>query len=64
MNANLNGDTLGAIIFALAAGLFVWRFLSADLQRSGIRPVWRHLLIGGGLAAIAASLLHYLGVLV
>ncbi|MBH5329748.1 hypothetical protein H9Q10_08715 [Eikenella sp. S3360] len=60
---NANGDTVGAIAFALAAGLFVWRHLAADLRHSEIRPFWRHLIIGGGLAAIAASLLYYLGLI-
>lgn len=59
----MNGDSIGAIVFAAAAGLLVWRYLNADLQRLGIRPLWRHLLIGGGLAAIAVSLLHYLGII-
>lgn len=59
----MNGDSIGAIVFAAAAGLFVWRYPNADLQRLGIRPLWRHLLIGGGLAVITACLLFYLGII-
>ena len=62
MKPNMDGDTIGAIAFALAALLFVWRYLAADLQHSEIRPIWRRLIIGGGIAAIIASLLYYLGI--
>lgn len=60
MKPNMDGDTIGAIAFA--ALLFVWRYLAADLQHSEIRPIWRRLIIGGGIAAIIASLLYYLGI--
>ena len=63
MKPKMDGDTIGAIVFALAALLFVWRYLAADLRHSAIRPVWRQLIIGGGIAAIVASLLYYLGIL-
>ena len=43
MKPNMDGDTIGAIVFALAALFFVWRYLAADLQHSEIRPVWRRL---------------------
>ena len=63
MKPNMDGDTIGAIAFALAALFFVWRYLAADLQHSEIRPIWRQLIIGSGIAAIVASLLYYLGIL-
>lgn len=63
MKPKMDGDTIGAIAFALAALLFVWRYLAADLRHSEIRPIWRRLIIGGGIAAIVASLLYYLGIL-
>lgn len=63
MKPNMDGDTIGAIVFALAALLFVWRYLAADLRHSAIRPVWRQILIGSGIAVIIASLLYYLGIL-
>ena len=63
MKPNMDGDTIGAIVFALAALFFVWRYLAADLQHSAIRPIWRRLIIGSGIAAIIASLLYYLGIL-
>lgn len=63
MKPNMDGDTIGAIAFALAALLFVWRYLTADLQHSEIRPIWRQLIIGSGIAVIIASLLYYLGIL-
>ena len=63
MKPNMDGDTIGAIVFALAALFFVWRYLAADLRYSEIRPIWRQLLIGGGIAVIIASLLYYLGIL-
>ena len=50
------------IAFALAALLFVWRYLAADLRHSEIRPIWRQILIGSGIAIIVASLLYYLGI--
>ena len=62
MKPKMDGDTIGAIAFALASLLFVWRYLAADLRHSEIRPIWRRLLIGGGIAAIIASLLYYLGI--
>ena len=62
MKPNMDGDTIGAIVFALAALFFVWRYLAADLQHSAIRPIWRRLIIGSGIAAIVASLLYYLGI--
>ena len=62
MKLKMDGDTVGAIVFALAALLFVWRYLAADLRHSEIRPIWRQLLIGGGIAVIIASLLYYLGI--
>lgn len=63
MKPKMDGDTIGAIAFALAALLFVWRYLAADLRHSEIRPIWRRLIIGSGIAAIVASLLYYLGIL-
>ena len=63
MKPNMDSDTIGAIAFALAALFFVWRYLAADLQHSAIRPIWRRLIIGSGIAAIVASLLYYLGIL-
>ena len=63
MKPKMDGDTIGAIVFALAALLFVWRYLAADLRHSEIRPIGRRLIIGGGIAAIVASLLYYLGIL-
>ena len=62
MKLKMDGDTVGAIVFALASLLFVWRYLAADLRHSEIRPVWRQLIIGGGIAVIIASLLYYLGI--
>ena len=62
MKPNMDGDTIGAIVFALAALFFVWRYLAADLQHSAIRPIWRRLIIGGGITVIVASLLYYLGI--
>ena len=62
MKPNMDGDTIGAIVFALASLLFVWRYLAADLRHSEIRPIWRQILIGSGIAAIVASLLYYLGI--
>lgn len=62
MKPNMDGDTIGAIVFALASLLFVWRYLAADLRHSEIRPIWRQILIGGGIAVIIASLLYYLGI--
>ena len=62
MKPNMDGDTIGAIVFALASLLFVWRYLAADLRHSEIRPIWRHILIGSGIAVIIASLLYYLGI--
>ena len=62
MKLKMDGDTVGAIVFALASLLFVWRYLAADLRHSEIRPIWRQLLIGGGIATIVASLLYYLGI--
>ena len=58
MKPKMDGDTIGAIVFALASLLFVWRYLAADLRHSEIRPIWRQLIIGG----IIASLLYYLGI--
>lgn len=63
MKPNMDGDTIGAIVFALAALFFVWRYLAADLQHSAIRPIWRRLIIGSGITVIVASLLYYLGIL-
>ena len=63
MKPKMDGDTIGAIVFALAALLFVWRYLATDLRQSEIRPIWRRLIIGSGIAAIVASLLYYLGIL-
>ena len=57
MKPNMDGDTIGAIVFALASLLFVWRYLAADLRHSEIRPIWRQILIGSGIAVIIASLL-------
>ena len=62
MKPNMDGDSIGAIAFALAALLFVWRYLATDLRYSEIRPIWRQILIGSGIAAIVASLLYYLGI--
>ena len=62
MKPNIDGDTIGAIAFALAALFFVWRYLATDLQHSEIRPIWRQILIGSGIAVIIASLLYYLGI--
>ena len=62
MKPKMDGDTIGAIVFALASLLFVWRYLAADLRHSEIRPIWRQLLIGSGIAVIIASLLYYLGI--
>ena len=62
MKPNMDGDTISAIAFALAALLFVWRYLAADLRHSEIRPIWRQILIGSGIAVIIASLLYYLGI--
>ena len=63
MKPKMDGDTIGAIVFALASLLFVWRYLAADLRYSEIRPSGRQLLIGGGIAVIIASLLYYVGIL-
>ena len=62
MKPKMDGDTIGAIAFALASLLFVWRYLAADLRHSEIHPVWRQLIIGSGIAVIIASLLYYLGI--
>lgn len=62
MKPKMDGDTIGAIVFALASLLFVWRYLAADLRHSEIRPIWRQLIIGSGIAIIVASLLYYLGI--
>ena len=62
MKLKMDGDTVGAIVFALASLLFVWRYLAADLRHSEIRPIWRQILIGSGIAVIVASLLYYLGI--
>ena len=62
MKLKMDGDTVGAIVFALASLLFVWRYLATDLRYSEIRPIWRQILIGSGIAAIVASLLYYLGI--
>ncbi len=62
MKPKMDGDTIGAIVFALASLLFVWRYLAADLRHSEIRPIWRQILIGSGIAVIVASLLYYLGI--
>ncbi|ETA84391.1 hypothetical protein [Eikenella corrodens] len=62
MKLKMDGDTVGAIVFALASLLFVWRYLAADLRHSEIRPIWRQILIGSGIAVIIASLLYYLGI--
>ena len=62
MKPKMDGDTIGAIVFALASLLFVWRYLAADLRHSDIRPIWRQILIGSGIAVIIASLLYYLGI--
>ena len=62
MKPKMDGDTIGAIVFALASLLFVWRYLAADLRHSEIRPIWRQILIGSGMAVIIASLLYYLGI--
>ncbi|EEG24961.1 Uncharacterised protein [Eikenella corrodens] len=62
MKPKMDGDTIGAIVFALASLLFVWRYLAADLRHSEIRPIWRQILIGSGIAVIIASLLYYLGI--
>ena len=62
MKPNMDGDTIGAIVFALAALFFVWRYLAADLRHSEIRPIWRQILIGSGITVIVASLLYYLGI--
>ena len=63
MKLKMDGDTVGAIVFALASLLFVWRYLATDLRHSEIRPIWRQILIGSGIAVIIASLLYYLGIL-
>ena len=62
MKPKMDGDTIGAIVFALASLLFVWRYLAADLRHSEIRPIWRQILIGSGNAVIIASLQYYLGI--
>lgn len=62
MKPKMDGDTIGAIVFALASLLFVWRYLAADLRHSEIRPIWRQLIIGSGIAIIVDSLLYYLGI--
>ena len=62
MKPKMDGDTIGAIVFALASLFFVWRYLAADLRHSEIRPIWRQLIIGSGIAVIIASLLYYLGI--
>ncbi len=62
MKLKMDGDTVGAIVFALASLLFVWRYLATDLRHSEIRPIWRQILIGSGIAVIIASLLYYLGI--
>ncbi|MFC2417783.1 MAG: hypothetical protein ACFNQI_07540 [Eikenella corrodens] len=62
MKLKMDGDTVGAIVFALASLLFVWHYLAADLRHSEIRPIWRQILIGSGIAVIIASLLYYLGI--
>ena len=62
MKPKMDGDTIGAIVFVLASLLFVWRYLAADLRHSEIRPIWRQILIGSGIAVIIASLLYYLGI--
>ena len=62
MKPKMDGDTIGAIVFALAALFVVWRYLAADLRHSEIHPVWRKLIIGSGIAVIIASLLYYLGI--
>ena len=62
MKPKMDGDTIGAIVFALASLLFVWRYLATDLRYSEIRPIWRQILIGSGIAVIIASLLYYLGI--
>lgn len=62
MKLKMDGDTVGAIVFALASLLFVWRYLATDLRYSEIPPIWRQILIGSGIAVIIASLLYYLGI--
>ena len=62
MKLKMDGDTVGAIVFALASLLFVWRYLATDLRYSEIRPIGRQSLIGSGIAVIIASLLYYLGI--
>ena len=60
MKLKMDGDTVGAIVFALASLLFVWRYLATDLRYSEIRPIWRQILICSGIADIVSSLLYYL----
>ena len=55
----MNGDQIGAAVFAAAAVLYLWRYEGPLLAE--LNPLWRRLLIGGGRLAIILSLLHYLG---
>lgn len=55
----MNGDQIGATVFAVAAIVFLWHYQSAWLAEAA--PRWRLPLLVAGTAAIAASLLHYLG---
>lgn len=55
----MNGDQIGAAVFAAAAVLYLWRYEGPLLAE--LNPLWRRLLIGGGSLAIILSLLHYLG---
>lgn len=56
----MNADQIGAVLFAAAALIYLWRYESPLLQ--DLHPLWRILLLWGGSAVIAAALLHYLGI--
>ncbi|MDO4694457.1 MAG: hypothetical protein Q4A62_07520 [Eikenella sp.] len=55
----MNGDHIGAAVFAAAAIVFLWRYEGPWLAEHA--PRWRLLLLIAGTAAIAASLFYYLG---
>ena len=53
-------DHISAILFALLAIAFGWRYFGHGLRADGFHPATRRLLLSTGTAIIVLSLLDYL----
>ncbi|MDO5639948.1 MAG: hypothetical protein Q4G28_08780 [Neisseria sp.] len=59
----MNTDAVSAVVFALLAVVFGWRYFGSGLEADGFGLGQRRLILGTGTAIIVLCLLYYLNLI-